>query len=259
MRMSQMQWPDRSGRRAVGLAVLVLSGVLAPATARAQLAGLIPGAPQVVFDPTAVGKLVTQLTRQAQQLAVARSHLQAQLDNMRKLASPNVRAINTTVAAIDVLTRQGQAISYSLANIDAQFRTTFAGYETYPSLRTVTRTQNERTLATLRGVLNATNASAQQFPVSSATLNAMKGQLRAITSAQQAAELNGSIGILTAEELTLLRQQLAAQASAQAVTLANQVNRDLQGAAAAAAFEAAGAATPLSRPRRSATTLGWTP
>lgn len=257
MPMSLVQRSNRAHQMLLGLSVLLLHGALSPATASGQL-GLL-GAPQIVYDPTAVGKLVTQLSRQAQQITVAKAHLQAQLDDMRKLANPNLRAINTTLAAIDGLTRQGQAISYSLANIDAQFRTTFPGYATYSSLRTVTRTQNERTLATLRGVLNATNASAQQFPVSSATLSAMKGQLRAITSAQQAAELNGSIGILTAEEITLLRQQLAAQANAQAVTLANQVNRDLQGAAAAAAFELAGAATPASRPRRTATDLGWTP
>jgi hypothetical protein len=61
----------------------------------------------------------------------------------------------------------------------------------------------------------------------------MKGQVGSIRSAQQAAELNGVIGIHTSEEITLLRQQLAAQASAQAVLQANQVNRDLQGAAVA--------------------------
>lgn len=257
MRMLFKSWRDRLHRSSLGLGVLLLHAGLSPSTASAQLG--IPGVAQVVYDPTAVGKLITQLTRQAQQLAVARAHLQAQLDDMRKLASPNLRAINTAMAAIDGLTRQGQAISYSLANVDMQFGATFAGYATYPSLRTTTRTQNERTLATLRGVLNAANASAQQFPVSSATLNAMKGQLRAITSAQQAAELNGSIGIVTAEEITLLRQQLAAQANAHAVTLANQVNRDLQGAAAAAAFESAGAATPVPRPRLRATDLEWVP
>ena len=259
MQSMTMRMREFAGRCAIALAALLLGGALTPTPARAQLGGLIPGIPQIVYDPSAVAKLVTQLTRQAQQLTVARVHLQAQLDNMRKLANPNWRAINTTVSAIDVLTRQGQAISYSLANIDAQFGTTFAGYQTYANLRTTTRTQNERTLATLRGVLNATNATAQQFPVSASTLSAMKSQLAGITSAQQAAELNGSIGILTAEEITLLRQQLAAQANAHAVTLANQVNRDLQGAAAAAAFEAAGAQAPVARTRRPATALGWEP
>jgi type IV secretion system protein TrbJ len=256
MKDGRMHSSERVGRRATTICLLAAAALL-PVPARAQLG--LPGVPQVVLDPTAVGKLVTQLSRQAQQIATAKSQLQAQVDNMRKLANPNWRTINTTVASIDVLARQGQAISYSLANIDAQFRSTFAGYQTYGDLRATTRTQNERTLATLRGVLNATNATAQQFPVSSSTLNAMKSQLRAITSAQQAAELNGSIGILTAEEMTLLRQQLAAQANAQAVTLANQINRDLQGAAAAAAFEAAGARAPVARQRRTAAVLGWAP
>lgn len=178
---------------------------------------------------------------------------------MRKLASPPWRSIAAARAQIDLLTRQGSALSYSLGDFDTRFRATFSGGQTYSDLRTTTRQQNERTLSTLRGVLNAANATAKQLSVSSATLNAMKSRVGSITSAQQAAELNGAIGILTAEEITLLRQQLAIEANVHAVTLANQVNRDLQGAAAAAAFEAAGAQAPIARTRRPATVLGWAP
>ena len=49
-------------------------------------------------------------------------------------------------------------------------------------------------------------------------------------------------------DLVLLRQQLATQANAQAVYLANQTNRDLQGAAVSSAFRQAGATTPI-RPK----------
>jgi hypothetical protein len=112
------------------------------------------------------------------------------------------------------------------------------------------RVQQERTLATLRSVINAASVTAQQLPVSNARLGAMKAQLGSITSAQQALELNGSVGIHAAEEMTLLRQQLAAQATGEAVVLANQVNRETQGAAANAAFDALGRSTPAPRVRR---------
>jgi hypothetical protein len=75
------------------------------------------------------------------------------------------------------------------------------------------------------------NATAQQFPVAAANLELMKNRMGALTSAQQAAELNGAIGIQGAEELALLRQQLAAQQNAQLVTAAQQINHELQGAA----------------------------
>lgn len=253
---SDSQRPPGAGQSAVTLAVVmgVLLSCVSPARAEAQFFGAIP-----VVDAGAIAQLVTQVTKQVQAIGVARDQLHYQVENMRKLSNPPWRGIAAAQAQIDLLTRQGTALSYALADLDAQFRSTFSGWRTYADLRSTTRQQNERTLATLRGVLNAANATVQQLAVSTATLNAMKGRVGSITTAQQAAELNGAIGILTAEELSLLRQQLAVQANVHAVTLANQVNRDLQGAAAAAEFEEAGARAPLARPRRTASMLGWAP
>ena len=229
-----------------------------PGEARAQF-----GIPQVVYDPAAVAKLVAQLSRQMQQITLARSHLQAQLDNMRKLSNPSWRTINGTVSQIDALTRQGQAISYSLASLDAEFRRTFpgavAGGRLTPALAGQLRQQDQRTLATLRGLLNAAQETSRQFSTGTARLAAMKGQVGSIRSAQQAAELNGVIGIHTAEEITLLRQQLAAQASAQAVLQANQVNRDLQGAAVARDLWLPGGTTAVRRKDMRVETVGFQP
>jgi P-type conjugative transfer protein TrbJ len=150
-------------RRLVAAALVGMLGL--PATARAQFG--LPGMPQIVYDPTAVGKLVTQLSRQMQQITLARSQLQAQLDNMRKLANPSWRTINGTVSQIDALTRQGQAISYSLTSLDARVRRTFpgavAGGRLTPALAGQLREQDRRTLATLRGLLNAAQETSRQF------------------------------------------------------------------------------------------------
>jgi P-type conjugative transfer protein TrbJ len=227
-----------------------------PGRAEAQL-----GVPQVVYDPSAVAKLVTQLSRQIQQITLARSQLQAQLDNMRKLSNPSWRSISATMSQIDVLTRQGQAISYSLGSLGAVFQQTFpgtvAGGRLTPVLAEQLRLQDQRTLATLRGLLDAAQATSQQFATGTARLNAMKAQIGSIQSAQQAAELNGVIGIHTAEEITLLRQQLVAQTSAQAVLQANLVNRDLQGAAVARDLWQPGASVPIRRKNMSVQAVGF--
>lgn len=224
-----------------------------PHTAHAQLP--IPGMPQVVYDPSAVAKLVTQLSRQMQQITVARGQLQAQLDNMRKLTNPPWRQINATMAQVDLLAQQGRSLAYSLRNIDSQFQQTFPGWRLSGTMATDMRTQNERTLATLRGALNATATTAQQFPIATANIDAMKNRMAAITSAQQAAELNGSIGIQSAEELALLRQQLAAQGNAQLVALADRINHELQGAAWQQTYTASAQARPTVPPRRNIN--GW--
>lgn len=239
-------------RRVVVAAIAALAGLAVPEGARAQLAipGLpgIPGlgglaGPMPVVDNTAVARLVAQLTTANQQLGVVRN-------NARKLGTYNLRDVNAALAHVELLTRQGEALSYALANVDADFRGTFPGQVTSPTLVADWRVQRTRTLATLRGALNATGASAREVAVGVARLEAMKRQLRGLPreNAQAAAEFNGAVGIHTAEEITLLRQQLAAQGAAQTVYLAGQINREAQAAAAVEDFLRRGAALPARRP-----------
>ena len=204
-----------------------------------------------VTDAGALVQLVLQVKRQVQQVTMQTQQLKAQLDNMKKLGSYNGRQIAVTLQQIDGLTQQGLAIWYSLGAIDAEFKRTFPGWLVTDTFAQDLRVQQERTLATLRSVINAASVTSQQLPVSNARLGVMKAQLGSITSAQQALELNGSVAIHAAEEITLLRQQLAAQANGEAIVLANQVNRETQGAAANAAFDASGKTTAPPRPRRS--------
>lgn len=217
--------------------------VLAVGATRAQ-------AQIAVTDVGAIAQLVLQVRRQVQQVTMQTQQLKAQVDNMKKLGTYNGRQIAATLQQIDGLTQQGVAMWYSLGAIDAEFRRTFPGWQVSDAFAPELRVQQERTLATLRSVINAASVTAQQLPVSNARLGAMKAQLGSITSAQQALELNGSVAIHVAEEMTLLRQQLAAQATGEAIVHANQVNRETQGAAANAAFDALGRATPAPRVRR---------
>ena len=69
----------------------------------------------------------------------------------------------------------------------------------------------------------------------------------AVPEGKQAAELEGLLGLHTAQELTLLRQQLTAQANAQAISLANTVNRDLQASALADALRREALTAPVRR------------
>lgn len=214
-----------------------------PARAEAQFA---------VFDGSNLARHVMNYRQLIQQVAMQRDQLRHQLADMRKLARPDWRRIDATLASIDALTRTGQALSYSLATITTEFDRTFPGASLTPVLTGTMagdiRRQNERVLATIRATLAAANVTARQFPISTAKLEAMKRQVGTITSTQQAGELNGSISIHAAEELTLLRQQLAAAANAQNVYMAHQMNRDLQAAAAAALFRRQAATAPI-RPK----------
>jgi hypothetical protein len=59
------------------------------------------------------------------------------------------------------------------------------------------------------------------MPVGLARLEGMKRQLATIQGHEEALEFNGTVGVYSAEELTLLRHALEAQTNAEAVYFAN--------------------------------------
>ena len=225
-------WRCRSGSRRGGeggrslRTSLLLALVLAtPSPARAQFGFLGSG---IVFDPSNFARNVLHYVRRLEQMRMQATELQQQVLAMRKLASPSWRDIGGALAQMDALTQQGQALAYNLHAIDAEFRRTFPGTQAFRDYPAEAGAQATRTLATLRGALDAANRAAQEFPTSVARLRAMKQQLGAIRGHEEALELNGTIGVYSAEELTLLRQAITALTNVQAVYDANQVNAAAQ-------------------------------
>lgn len=238
---------SRSRFRSWLAAVAVVTFAALPTQAHAQF-GLPFGGPTIVYDPAAVGKLVDQLIRQAEHIAVARDQYLAQIIALRKLASPPWRDIAVAMAQVDALTRQGEAIAYSLQNVDALFRATYAGIAIAGDAPAIQQRQAEHTLATLRGALNAAARLATELPVGVGRLAEMKRQMARIEGHEQALELNGAIGVYSAEQLTLLSQQLASLVNAQAVYFADAVNERAQTRANTRAFLAKLGEIPASRP-----------
>jgi len=214
----------RRGWRIVAVWAVLATG-LAPARAAAQIPLLGGG---ITFDPTNFARNVLHYARRLEQEAMQGEQLAQQLLAMRKLANPTWRNITGTLAQMDALMQQGQALAYSLNSIDAAFQQTFPGTQAYHRYPTDAQTQAVRTLATLRGALDAANGAAQDLPTSLAQLEAIKGQMAGIQGHEQALELSGTIGMYSAEELTLLRQAVAALTNVQAVYDANQVNGQAQ-------------------------------
>ena len=202
-------------------ALLLAITLLTPSSSQAQFSA-------VVFDPTNFARNVMHYTARLQQMSMQVQQLQQQIVAMQKLGNPNWRQINATLAQADVLMQQGQSLAYSLSAIDAEFQKTFPGVQVFQNYLADETTQATRTLATMRGALNAVNRAAQDFPTSVARLQAMKQQLGSIQGHEQALELNGTIGMYSAEELTMLHRAISALTNVQAVYYADQVNSEAQ-------------------------------
>ncbi len=240
--------PRPSSRAWLATAIAMIAFTILPTSAHAQFGLGLGFGPQIVYDPTAVGKLIAQLARQAEQIALAEQQLDAQITALRKLAAPPWRDIAAAMAEIDALAQEGEAIAYSLRNVDAVFRTTFAGTANVGDAPATEQVQAERTLATLRGVLNTAARAAAELPAGLARLSDVKRQMATVVGHEQALELNGAIGVYSAEQLTFQSQQLAALANAQAVYFADQVNDQAQVRANTRAFLTVLGEVPATRP-----------
>lgn len=203
--------------------------------ASAAIALLMPAQPVhaqlgsgIVFDPTNFARNVLHYARRLEQMDLQRKQLEQQLVAMRKLANPPWRDISQTVAQLNALMADGKALSYQLANLDQQFRTTFPVDQSFRDWPTERRAQAERTVATMGATLASARAQAQGFNDGLSRIAQIKSQVGSIEGHEAALELQNSATVLSAEELMLLRQALMAQTSMQAVYYADRVNADAQ-------------------------------
>lgn len=216
--------------RRILASVFVLAGatLAAPGAAHAQLP--IPGLPQIVLDPKNLVENVRQVAQTARQIENQRQQILHQIQSLRKLSNPNWREIGGLVDHLDALMRQGEALAYSAADLDAQFRQTFPGYQ-LPAGWVASegqRVQATRALATLRASLAATQRQMQDLRPGMARLGQIKQQMGSIQGTQEAIELQNTLQGYVAEELMLLRQAVAVQTNAVSVAHARQVQKELQ-------------------------------
>ena len=200
----------------------------APAAAHAQFG--IPGVPQIVFDPKNLIENARQVAQTAQQIENQRRQILYQIQSLRKLQNPNWREISGLVGQLDALMQQGEALAYSAADLDAQFRRTFPGHELPAGwvASETQRTQATRALATMHATLNTTRRQMQDLRSGIVRLGQIKRQMASIQGTQEAIELQNTLQAYAAEELMMLRQAVAVQTNAVAVAHAQQVQREMQ-------------------------------
>lgn len=209
--------------------VLGVAWLVTPAVAHGQFFG-IPGLPQIVLDPRNLVQNAQRVAQAAQQINNQRMQIQYQIRSLTKLSRPNWRDINGLMYQLDILMQQGEALAYSAADLDEQFRRTFPGYA-LPSdwvASDAQRTQATRALATLQASLSATQRQMRDIGPGMQRLQQIKMQMSGIQGTQEAVELQNTLQAYAAEELMMLRQALAVQTNVMAVSQAQQVQKEME-------------------------------
>ncbi len=139
-------------------------------------------------------QLVMQYIRQGQQLANELNMYADMLKNTRALSAYSFGAITNDINALAGIVQGGQALAYSLGNLDQLFRQTYPGYgyntgTFYTQYRNWAQTSLDTTLGTLR----AAGLQGRQLQTEQAVINSLRASLQGSTGRLEAMQTVGTI------------------------------------------------------------------
>jgi hypothetical protein len=238
----------RSRRRLAGL---LGAAALVFAVAGDAHAGL-PGVPQIVFDPTAVGKLATQISRQYQQIRLAEQSLSHLRSEARRYSRLPLVSFATRQRGYARLFSEGNLLGYNNPALDRVFQSTFPQSRLAERLRSVPAQQRDLLRRAAYALVMGARQHGAQLREAEAVLAQARSFAAGATSAAQIAQSQAALGALAVEEQQQARQLQVAASNQQAVMDAYRLGRD----ARADSLDAAGAAQTTERERRAADYVG---
>ena len=172
-------------------------------------------------------QLILQYLRQAAQLAQAVQQTADMNKNSKPLPGQVYGPIVTDINALAAIVQGGQALAYSLANLDALFRTRFPGYAYSGSGYFVQyRTWSQTSLDTTLGALRAVGLQGQQLQSEQSVLNSLRFMAQTSDGRMQALQVIGEISEQQVQQLMKLRELMMADMSSkqayQAAIIQNQ-------------------------------------
>src|SRR3569623_376636 len=124
----------------------------------------------IVFDPSNFGKnyitamqSVEQTLKQAQMIANQLQQINMQIRNIANIPRGIWNNIMSQLSALTAVVQQGQALAYTLSNLDTVFRLRYPGYVPPTHYTQQYRQWSEGTLDGIRGALRAANLQSNQI------------------------------------------------------------------------------------------------
>jgi len=153
------------------------------------------------------GQLVMEYIRQGQQLANELDMYADQLRNVKTLPAQVFGSIMGDLSSLAAIVQGGQALAYSLAGLDARFRSVFTGYGTtpnayYPNYKKWATASLDTTLGTLK----AAGLQGQQLQNEQTVLNQLRAMAQSSDGRMQALQVMGQIAEQQTQQLMKLRQ-----------------------------------------------------
>jgi P-type conjugative transfer protein TrbJ len=182
-------------------------------------------------------QLVNTYIRQGEQL---RQEIMMVLDmakNTNPVSGQVFGPIGTDIARLASIVQGGRALAYSMANLDAEFRTRFRGWgynsrTWYSDYRTWSQTSLDTTLGTLR----AAGLQGQQLQSEQAVLDRLRVMAQSSDGRMQALQVGNQIAEQQVQQMMKLRQLMLADLQSKQAFQAAQMQRQAASEAASEQF-----------------------
>jgi P-type conjugative transfer protein TrbJ len=178
-----------------------------------------------------------QYLRQAEQLAEAVKQTADMLKNSKILPGQVFGPISSDLNALASIVQGGQALSYSLANLDSQFKARFPGYGyTGTGYFTQYRSWSQTSLDTTLGALRAAGLQGQQLQSEQSVLTSLRSMAQTSDGRLEALQVMGQISEQQVQQLMKLRELMMADMSSKQSYQAAMIQKQAAGEAATERF-----------------------
>jgi P-type conjugative transfer protein TrbJ len=122
----------------------------------------------------------------------------------------------TDITNLNQIVKTGQALSYTMSNMDGEFRLRFPGYTPTTNYGESYRTWSQTSLDSTLGALKAAGLQNSQFDSDEALLKTLQRQSQSAVGREQSLEVGNEIAENQAEQLMKLRQLMMADMQSKA-------------------------------------------
>ena len=183
------------------------------------------------------GELVAQYIRQGEQLSQEIQQLEEMVRNGKALPSQAFGNVLNDLNQLGTIVQGGFALAYSMANLDAEFRSRFPGYGyTSGTYYRDYRVWSQTTLDTTLGTLRAAGLQGKQLQSEQSILAALRAMATSADGRMQAIEVGNQISEQTVEQLMKLRQLVLADLQSKQAFQAAQIQKEARNHAATEQF-----------------------
>jgi P-type conjugative transfer protein TrbJ len=172
------------------------------------------------------------LSQTVQQVKMVEIQLQQALTNPNTPWSQTMQSLQNLRSAV----QQGQAIGYSLASVEQNFKNTYQGYTRSKDMIGDFIRWNNATRDSISGALRAAGTTADQIATEDGMIDRLRMMGQSAQGQMQAAQVGNAISVEMVQQLRQLRQLQAAQMQAHNTFLAGQNQEAATNKAAEQAF-----------------------